>query len=84
MGFHEDYVIPVSDTQAYRQFGNSIVVPVVKEIASSMSHVIEQYGLADSSKLNSFATNLWANLIPDDVLFEQSLDAEVDKQSLSA
>lgn len=26
-GFPEDFVIPVSDTQAYRQFGNSVVVP---------------------------------------------------------
>lgn len=79
MGFPEDFVIPVSDTQAYRQFGNSIVVPVVKEIASSMSRVIEQYGLADSSKLNNFSSDLWANLIPDDVLFEQDLDAKPDQ-----
>ncbi|MDA1305882.1 MAG: DNA cytosine methyltransferase [Acidobacteria bacterium] len=26
-------VIPVSDTQAYRQFGNSVVVPVVEAVA---------------------------------------------------
>ena len=28
MGFPEDFKIPVSDTQAYKQFGNSIVVPI--------------------------------------------------------
>jgi DNA (cytosine-5)-methyltransferase 1 len=28
--------IPVSDTQAYRQFGNSVVVPVVRAVASHM------------------------------------------------
>lgn len=33
MGFPDDYIIPVSDTQAYRQFGNSVVVPVIKEVA---------------------------------------------------
>ena len=33
MGFSDDYKIVVSDTQAYRQFGNSVVVPVVSEIA---------------------------------------------------
>lgn len=33
MGFPRDFVIPVSDTQAYRQFGNSVVVPVVEAIA---------------------------------------------------
>ncbi|GJM27363.1 MAG: cytosine-specific methyltransferase [Phycisphaerae bacterium] len=29
-------VIPVSDTQAYRQFGNSVVVPIIREIAKIM------------------------------------------------
>jgi DNA (cytosine-5)-methyltransferase 1 len=29
MGFPDDFKIPVSDTQAYRQFGNSVVVPVI-------------------------------------------------------
>jgi DNA (cytosine-5)-methyltransferase 1 len=33
MGFPENFKIPVSDTQAYRQFGNSVVVPVVEAIA---------------------------------------------------
>ena len=36
MGFPNDYVIPVSDTQAYRQFGNSVVVPVVQQIAGRL------------------------------------------------
>jgi len=36
MGFPEDYMIPVSDTQAYRQFGNSVVVPVVQRIAKAV------------------------------------------------
>lgn len=42
MGFDEpgqaDFRIPVSDTQAYRQFGNAVVVPVVERIASCMVH----------------------------------------------
>ena len=33
MGFPDSYVIPVSDTQAYRQFGNSVVVPMFEAIA---------------------------------------------------
>jgi DNA (cytosine-5)-methyltransferase 1 len=33
MGYPDDFKIPVSDTQAYRQFGNSVVVPVVERIA---------------------------------------------------
>jgi DNA (cytosine-5)-methyltransferase 1 len=36
MGFPDSYRIPVSDTQAYRQFGNSIVVPVVQAVATAM------------------------------------------------
>lgn len=31
------FVIPVSDTQAYRQFGNSVAVPVVRAVAQLMS-----------------------------------------------
>ena len=41
MGFDKtgesNFIIPVSDCQAYRQFGNSVVVPVIKEIATLMS-----------------------------------------------
>lgn len=32
-GFPDTYNIPVSDTQAYKQFGNSVCVPVINEIA---------------------------------------------------
>lgn len=37
MGFPENFVIPVSRTQMYRQMGNSVVVPVVKRIAEQIS-----------------------------------------------
>ena len=37
MGFPEGFKIPVSDTQAYRQFGNSVIMPVMKEVARIMS-----------------------------------------------
>ena len=36
MGFQDDFVIPVSDTRAYKQFGNSVVVPVIAEVARIM------------------------------------------------
>ena len=40
MGFDSprgaEFIIPVSDTQAYRQFGNSVVVPAVKAVAEHM------------------------------------------------
>jgi DNA (cytosine-5)-methyltransferase 1 len=37
MGFPDTFRIPVSDTQAYRQFGNSVVRPVMQEVARIMA-----------------------------------------------
>ncbi len=36
MGYPDTFRIPVSDTQAYKQFGNSVVVPVIAELARIM------------------------------------------------
>lgn len=36
-GFADDFVIPVSDVQAYKQFGNSVSVPVIEAIALEIS-----------------------------------------------
>ena len=40
MGFERpgvaDFRIPVSDTQAYRQFGNAVVAPVAEAVARHM------------------------------------------------
>lgn len=43
MGFPESYRIVVSDTQAYKQFGNSIVVPVVTAIAKNVIKTMKTY-----------------------------------------
>jgi DNA (cytosine-5)-methyltransferase 1 len=40
MGFPKDFIIPVSDTQAYRQFGNSVVMPVMAAAAAAMKPAI--------------------------------------------
>ncbi len=37
MGYPDTFRIPVSDTQAYKQFGNSVIVPVVTEVARIMA-----------------------------------------------
>lgn len=42
MGYPADFKIPVSDTQAYRQFGNSVVVPVVERIAASVVECLQR------------------------------------------
>ncbi len=36
MGYDDDFKIPVSDTQAYKQFGNSVAVPVVSAVAKNL------------------------------------------------
>jgi DNA (cytosine-5)-methyltransferase 1 len=36
MGFPDTFKIPVSDTRAYKQFGNSVVVPVIREVAQAV------------------------------------------------
>lgn len=40
-GFPDSFEIPVSDTQAYRQFGNSVCVPAVAEVARLMKKALE-------------------------------------------
>ena len=40
-GFPEGFVLPVSDTQLYRQLGNSVSVPVVAAVAGSIRGVLE-------------------------------------------
>ena len=35
-GFPNDFKIPVSDTQSYKQFGNSVAVPVIEELAKEI------------------------------------------------
>jgi DNA (cytosine-5)-methyltransferase 1 len=41
MGYPDSLKIPVSDTQAYRQFGNSVVVPVVERIAKAVTEALK-------------------------------------------
>ena len=41
-GFPEDFKIPVSDTQAYRQFGNSVVVPLMSNVAGLVCSKIRE------------------------------------------
>ena len=39
-GFPEGFIIPVSDGQAYKQFGNAVPVPVIRAIAEKMVEFI--------------------------------------------
>ena len=41
-GFPDSFKIPVSDTQAYKQFGNSVVVPLMENVAELIVTKIEE------------------------------------------
>ncbi len=41
-GFPDDFKMPVSDNQAYKQLGNSVSVPIIKAIMKSMITTYEQ------------------------------------------
>lgn len=45
MGYPDTFQIPVSDTRAYKQFGNSVVVPLITAVAEAMKpgimHLVE-------------------------------------------
>lgn len=58
MGYPDDFRIPVSDTQAYRQFGNSVVVPAVAEVARIMRpHILRVMQEEELGKLVDDAVN---------------------------
>ncbi len=42
-GFPEDFIIPVSDVQAYKQFGNSVSVPVIEALALEIAKSLRNY-----------------------------------------
>lgn len=51
-GFPDTFLIPVSDNQAYRQFGNSVVVPLIeavgKEIVNELKRLDGKYSIKSS------------------------------------
>ena len=51
-GFPDDFKIPVSDTQAYKQFGNSVVVPLMENVAKLIVRKLEEMDPADEKELH--------------------------------
>jgi len=47
-GFPEEFSIVVSDTQAYRQFGNSVAVPVIKKISKCIYNSLLKMEINDN------------------------------------
>lgn len=43
-GFNDDFIIPVSDSQAYKQFGNAVTVNVSRAVAQAVRNQLEELG----------------------------------------
>jgi DNA (cytosine-5)-methyltransferase 1 len=54
MGFPKEFKVPVSRTQMYRQFGNSVAVPVIEELAKKIIETIKNY--SSSNKVINSST----------------------------
>lgn len=50
-GFPDDFKIPVSDTQAYKQFGNSVVVPLMENVAKLIVKEIAELETSEQKEL---------------------------------
>jgi DNA (cytosine-5)-methyltransferase 1 len=50
MGYDDTFRIPVSDTRAYKQFGNSVVVPVIAEVARILVPHLEKNKAAPAKR----------------------------------
>jgi DNA (cytosine-5)-methyltransferase 1 len=55
MGFPDSFEIPVSDTQAYKQFGNSVVLPVIESIAKRLVECLHQESISRPKQLRLIA-----------------------------
>jgi DNA (cytosine-5)-methyltransferase 1 len=57
MGYPDDFRIPVSDMRAYKQFGNTVVMPVFREVARIMKPwIMEQ-------NYQPLITDMWINQV---------------------
>ena len=52
-GFPDSFRIPVSDTQAYKQFGNSVVVPLMADVAELLVTKMEELDRANPEDIGS-------------------------------
>ena len=44
-GFPDNFIIPVADASAYKQFGNSVAIPAIKATAKEIINNILKYDL---------------------------------------
>jgi DNA (cytosine-5)-methyltransferase 1 len=53
-GFPDDFKIVVSDVQAYKQFGNSVAVPVIEQLANRILNCLNQFS---ESQVQGYSKN---------------------------
>lgn len=51
MGFPDSFKIEVSDTRAYKQFGNSVVVPLVEQVAAALVNTLSNRAVSRPATL---------------------------------
>ena len=73
-GYPDDFIIPVGDSQAYKQFGNSVAVPVIKAIANKVAKALNQLK----------KTNKQLNTVDLDSIRVESIEKASKKQTLFA
>ena len=56
-GFPEEFLIPCSDSQSYKQFGNSVSVPVIRAIAKEMIKTLKKGKQITTKKSVKFMEN---------------------------
>jgi DNA (cytosine-5)-methyltransferase 1 len=53
MGFPDSFKIPVSDTQAYKQFGNSVAVPLVRAVARQVVDALQSKPIFEPGRVST-------------------------------
>ena len=72
-GYPDDFIIPVSDHQAYKQFGNSVVVPAIVHTAKQILDTVDEYekGLARQRNIQTNLLDRDVELIGKDLVYAQ-------------
>ena len=80
MGFNAPdqttFRIPVSDTRAYKQFGNSVVVPVFRAVAQMLLPILEQLPSTVKAKADDVAVTDSYDVSEDGIFGEEGLMLE--------
>lgn len=57
-GYPDKFIIPVSDNQAYKQFGNSVVVPLMQSVGKNLVTELQRHNGKYPSKRNTISSRI--------------------------